>query len=171
MLRFAHNAYLWLRDFETLAPQERRRFFWRKLRVLGRKLLRRLWPHTGPAAVDLEEVIEPSRVPEKEQKLWEIHLRSLAEHVQQPYDGPVTLLRTRGQPIFCSLEEDFCWGRLAPNITVTQIPGSHENIFMEPHVKSLAHHLEACLSKATTRASVAPSSTEAASHITHHATL
>src|SRR5207245_2152865 len=101
--RFARNAYLWLRDFEQVPPKERRRFFWRKVRVLNRRLWRRLWPQLGLAPVDLEEVIDPGRVPENEQKLWAIHLRCLVEHVQQPYDGAVTLLRTRGQAMFCSL--------------------------------------------------------------------
>jgi FkbH-like protein len=171
--RFARNAYLWLRDFEQVPPEERRRFVWRKVRALNRRFLRRLWPQLGLEPVDLEDVIDTSKVPEKEQKLWEIHLRSLVEHVQQPYDGAVTLLRTRGQAMFCSLADDFCWGGLARGgVTITCIPGSHENIFMEPHVKCLAKELEACLSQATghpshSHALVAPKSDEGGSGITH----
>ena len=108
--------------------------------------------------MDLEEVIDLNYFPEHELKFWTIHLRALDRHVQQPYDGAVTLIRTRGQPLFCSLEEDFCWSRLARGgVSVRHIPGSHENIFVEPNVKSLAAQLEACLAEARAAApQVAP---------------
>jgi hypothetical protein len=71
-------------------------------------------------------------------------------HVERPYAGRITLLRTRGQPIFCSFAEDFCWGKLVRGgVTVKRIPGSHENIFMEPNVKFLAEKIEECLVEAT----------------------
>jgi thioesterase domain-containing protein len=88
--------------------------------------------------VDLEEVIDPEQFPESELKLWKIHLRALGAHRQQPYSGTVTLFRTRGHPVFSSLADDFRWGKLAGKVVVRQIPGSHERIFMEPHVKALA---------------------------------
>lgn len=107
--------------------------------------------HSGPV-VDLEEVIDPRHFPEKELKLWQIHLQELVEHVDRPYPGSVTLLRTHGQPLFCSLEQDFCWGRLARGgAVVTLIPGSHENIFMEPNVRTLAAELSTALERALGR--------------------
>jgi thioesterase domain-containing protein len=102
--------------------------------------------------VDIEEVIDPSHFAASELKLWQIHLEALARHVEQPFVGKVTLLRTRGQPLFCSLEDDFCWGRLAiGGIVVKQIPGSHENIFLEPNVRSLAAELANALVQAQTQ--------------------
>src|SRR5205823_6476467 len=74
---------------------------------------------------------------------------ALIEHVQQPYPGEVLLLRTRGQPLLCSLENDFCWRKLAQGgVQVTVIPGSHENIFMEPNVRTLAKELGFALAQA-----------------------
>jgi len=73
----------------------------------------------------------------------------LTDHVQQPYAGSLTLFRTRGQPLFCSLIDDFCWSRLAQGgVVVKPIPGSHENIFMEPNVRYLAKELGKCLEQA-----------------------
>ena len=81
--------------------------------------------------VDLEEVIDPAQFPENELKLWKTHLHALEQHVQQHYPGRVVLMRTRGQPLFSSLEDDFCWGKLVGGgIEVCRISGSHENIFM-----------------------------------------
>jgi thioesterase domain-containing protein len=99
--------------------------------------------------VDLEAVIDPSHFPEHELELWKIHLRALAEHVQRPYSGPVTLFRTRGHPLFSSFARDLRWSAVAAGgVNVKLIPGSHENIFMEPHVQSLAQALTASLSEA-----------------------
>jgi FkbH-like protein len=149
MYSFARNVGYWLSDFRILKPEERRNFFARKLRTMWRKALRRLKGRASPPTVDLEEVIDPSHFSENELKLWRMHLQALTDHVEQPYPGQVTLLRTRGQPLICSFEPDFCWGRLArEGVQVKPIPGSHENIFMEPNVKQLAKELETCLAQA-----------------------
>jgi hypothetical protein len=77
-------------------------------------------------------------------------LQALVTHVEQPYEGEVFLFRTSGQALFCSLEPDLCWGRLAGGVTVKEIPGSHENIFVEPNVQWLADELTRCLAAAAT---------------------
>lgn len=148
--RFARNLYYWLKDFAQLEPQERSRFISRKARILGRKLASK-WKRDAASSsgVDLEEVIDPHYFPQHELRFWEIHLRALVAHVERPYAGAVTLIRTRGQPVFCSLEDDFCWSRLARGgVSVRQIPGSHENIFVEPNVRFLAQELNASLAAA-----------------------
>ena len=144
-VRFARNLFYWLTDFSQQTSRERRQFVIRKLRVLGRKFTRRRSGRT----VDLESVIDVSHFPENELRLWSIHLQALIEHLQQPYPGEVLLLRTRGQPLLCSLESDFCWRKLAQGgVQVTVIPGSHENIFMEPNVRTLAKELGFALAQA-----------------------
>jgi thioesterase domain-containing protein len=149
MARFLRNFAHWSRDFAALKSSERRKFVVRKLRALGRKVARRLQGRGGAELVDIEEVIDPSHFAANELRLWQIHLEALTRHIEQPYVGKVNLLRTRGQPLFCSLEEDFCWSRLAlGGITVKLIPGSHENIFLEPNVRSLAAELAEALGAA-----------------------
>ncbi|HWC58675.1 MAG TPA: thioesterase domain-containing protein, partial [Verrucomicrobiae bacterium] len=145
--RFARNLYYWLKDFVTLLePQEQRRYIVRKARVLWRKAAVKFRHEKNSANVDLDEVIDVNHFPESELKFWQIHLNALVAHVERSYAGHVTLLRTRGQPIFCSFAEDFCWGKLARGgVTVKPIPGSHENIFVEPNVKYLAEEIEECL--------------------------
>jgi thioesterase domain-containing protein len=148
--RFGRNLYYWLDDFAKIKPEERRRFVARKTRAFGRRLKRRLKLQEANGSVDLEDVIDLEQFPENELKLWEVHLHALAQHQDKSYPGPVTLFRTRGQPLVCSFEEDFCWNKLAPGgLTVRRIRGSHENIFMEPNVQFLARELERCLAEAT----------------------
>ncbi len=144
--RFARNFSYWLADFMALEPRDRTRFVSRKLRSAARKFHRRIAARNGAPEVDLEEVIDPSHFPESELKLWQIHLQALVQHVEQAYAGDVILLRTRGQPLFCSLEEDFCWGKLARGrVVVKLVPGSHENVFMQPNVQVLAREVRALL--------------------------
>jgi amino acid adenylation domain-containing protein/FkbH-like protein len=149
--RFARNVSRWIEDFNRLQPEVRRSFARRKARVWGRKLRRKFSLQRGRSEVDLEDVIEFSHFPEHELKLWHIHLQALADHQQQPYEGEVTLLRTQGQPLFCSLSEDFCWSKLAKGVRIKVIPGSHEDIFVEPNVSALAKELEVCLEQAQAR--------------------
>jgi len=154
--RFIRNLYYWFEDFWRLEPKVRLSFILRKTRAFARKLVRRFQGKSGGALADLEEVIDPTLFPEHEQKLWQIHLRALTEHVEQPYHGPVTLFRTRGQPLFCSLEEDFCWGHLARgNVAIRLVSGSHEGVFVEPNVKALANMLAQALNEAQSTAAPA----------------
>jgi amino acid adenylation domain-containing protein/FkbH-like protein len=145
--RFGRNLYYWLKDFVTmLEPQEQRRYIVRKARVLWRKLTAKINRKYNASNVDLDEVIDVNHFPESELKFWQIHLNALVAHIERPYAGHVTLLRTRGQPIFCSFADDFGWGKLARGgVDVKHIPGSHENIFVEPNVKFLAEQIEECL--------------------------
>ncbi|MDB6124520.1 MAG: hypothetical protein JWQ71_3513 [Pedosphaera sp.] len=152
VVKFGVNLYYWLEDFAKAKPEDRREFVFRKFRALSRKAIRRIFPKTaGPAPVDLEEVIDLTKFPQHELKLWQIHLNALVKHVSRPYGGRVTLFRTRGQPLFCSLAEDFGWGELARGgVDIKLIPGSHESIFLEPGVQSLANKLKPCLVETST---------------------
>jgi thioesterase domain-containing protein len=99
--------------------------------------------------VDLEEVIDLTKFPPHELRLWQIHLNILVRHVSQPYGGKVVLFRTRGQPLFCSLEEDFGWKRLVRGgVDILMTSGEHESIFIEPNVRELAWLLRNCLDTA-----------------------
>ena len=160
--RFMRNFRYWLRDFRALEAEDRRRFIGRKARALGRRLQQRLGLGAAEEGFNVEEVIDPRHFPEHELKLWQVHLEALVAHVERPYRGRVALLRTHGQPLFCSLEDDFCWRRLIDGpFSVHYLPGAHENIFMEPHVRALAAELtcllrEANAGQATPPAAVVP---------------
>jgi len=148
--RFIANSCSWLSDFRKLEPRVRRQFIARKLGVLKRKLL---GSRTGSSSntVDIHEYIDPSQFPEEELKLWQTHLNAGAGYKPKPYPGRVTLLRTRTQPFFCSFDPEYGWGELAKGgVEVRRVPGSHEAIFLEPHVRALAAQVAACMRQART---------------------
>ena len=87
-----------------------------------------------------------SQLPEHELSLWRVHLRAGTDYKPQKYPGRITLLRTRAHPLLCSFDPAFGWGEWAAGgVDVRIVPGSHENIFVEPDVRTLAGELEACL--------------------------
>jgi FkbH-like protein len=142
---FTRNLIYWFNAFVHLKPEERRSLVRRKLRILPRKLWRRISSRQRRADFDLEEFIDLTHVSERETRLWKNHLGLLARHVSKPYASPITLFRTRSHPLVSSFENDFGWRKLAANTKVKSIPGSHEGIFMEPHVRSLARELDQSL--------------------------
>jgi thioesterase domain-containing protein/acyl carrier protein len=149
--RFARNLGHWLRDFTKQSSREQMRYVARKLGSGWRKFRRLFGSRDGKPVVDIAEVIDPSLFPQNELKLWQIHLNAIKAHADQPFNGEVVLLRTRGQPLFCSLEEDFCWRKLAKGgVNIRFIPGSHENVFMEPNVKTMAAEVQTVLKEAQT---------------------
>ncbi len=81
--------------------------------------------------MDLEQVIDPAHFSEHELKLWEVHLRALESHMQQPYSGHVTLFRTRGHPLLSSFAPDLRWGGLVTDGVSGQnlIPGTRTKAF------------------------------------------
>ena len=147
-IRFAQNTCSWLSDFMKLEPRVRWQFITRKLAVFKRRIFggREAVKHTS---VDLQEYIDPTQFPEEEIKLWQAHLNAGAAYKPKPFRGRVTLLRTRTQPFFCSFDPEYGWGELAAGgVEVRRVPGSHEAIFIEPHVRALAAQVAACCRQA-----------------------
>ena len=145
--RFIRNVYIWLCDFSEFKPQEKRDLVHRKLKVL-RKRIGRLFkrPTAGEPVVDLEKFINTDLFPEHELKLWQVHMRADEAYVPRSYPGRVTLFRTRGQPIRCSLDPLHGWGELVQGgVDVQVVAGSHETIFMEPAVRTVSAQFQKCL--------------------------
>ncbi|MBI3979303.1 MAG: non-ribosomal peptide synthetase [Chloroflexi bacterium] len=71
--------------------------------------------------------------------------RASDEYVPRPYPGRVTIFRARRQPPGCTADPTMGWGTLAAEVDVHVIPGYHASIIVEPHVRTLARHLERCL--------------------------
>jgi FkbH-like protein len=152
--RFVRNVYYWLGDFCKLETRERLRFFRRKAAVGLRKIQRCLRrARNGDTELDLEKFIDTAPFSNEELALWQLHLQAGAAYVPQKYPGGVTLLRTRGQPLFCSLDPRYGWGELADAVDVKILTGSHEQIFVEPDLSYLSRTMRECLDEAFSRAS------------------
>ena len=146
LCKFVRNCFYWLQNFRHLESSAKHNFFRRKIAAGSRKLLRRFRDSSrAPDNLDLQEFIDPEQFPDDELELWKIHLKAERDYKPRPYPGHIILLRTRGQPIFCSFDRQLGWGELAGGITLRMLPGAHERIFEEPNIGSLGKTLRACL--------------------------
>jgi amino acid adenylation domain-containing protein len=155
--RFAANTAYWLSDFAAQPARERFRFLRRKARLISRRLVNRVLGRVEP--FNVEEAIDVSIFPEIELNLWRIHLAALARYRAGPYGGRLVLFRTRGHPFLCSFDPLFGWSDLARGgVDAVNLPGAHEGIFMEPHVRELSARFRAQLIRAQDQFPPAPPS-------------
>ncbi|MDF3055917.1 MAG: non-ribosomal peptide synthetase [Rariglobus sp.] len=154
LFKFAQNLVFWGGRFIQWEPRTRRDFLRWKFRSLKRKLATWLRLQAAPSGIDVEAEVDVSRLSEAEQRLWREHTLAMANHQTGPYEGGVTLFRTRGHPFFCSYDHQCGWGELAlGGVTVKILPGQHETLMTEPHVGFLARALQSDLAAVARRPS------------------
>src|ERR1044071_9360330 len=94
-------------------------------------------------------LVDLSPYPQDQRRLWEMHIKALIKYHPRPYPGRVTLFRSPGHQLFCSLDEQYGWGELAEQgVAVKIVSGAHEQILEEPHVEGVARELERALEEA-----------------------
>ncbi|MFI5166712.1 MAG: amino acid adenylation domain-containing protein [Thermoanaerobaculales bacterium] len=77
------------------------------------------------------------------------HREALARYMPSPFDGRVTLFRTRGHWALSSQDAEMGWGELARGgVEVILVPGRHMSMMRSPVVERLGAELEARLSAA-----------------------
>jgi thioesterase domain-containing protein len=141
--RFIKNLGYWTAHVLELPPDQRRRFLQWKAGALAKKGLRFL--HLRRSGLEVEEWMDLSGQPEERHQLWSAHLRAYLAHRPKPYAGRVTLLRTPGHPFLCSFDDACGWRELATGgVDVHLVPGAHESILDEPHVRTTAEALKRC---------------------------
>jgi aspartate racemase len=147
MVRFLANFCSWAAVFAQWTSRQRRDFFRWKTRSLRTKMTRLLARILGrPAEVAMEELVDLSAYPPEQRRVWEIHIRALLDYHPQRYAGHVALFRSRGHPLVCSFDPQYGWGELATGgVTVKIVPGAHESILEEPHVRVVAKELQKLL--------------------------
>lgn len=156
-LRFAVNTTHWLRDFSAQPFRDQVRYVRRKGRILARRAADRLLRRPEP--FNVEEVIEASLFPELELNLWRTHVQAMASYHPAPFNGRIVLFRTLGHPFLCSFDPLFGWGPLARGgVEIVNLPGAHEGIFMEPHVRDLGRRFLAQLLQTQNQHAIAPAS-------------
>src|SRR6185369_15143187 len=95
---------------------------------------------------DIDQLVDLAAYSEERRALWRSHVRALVKYQPQPYDGRVTLIRTRGHPLLCSFDRQYGWGELAKDgVEVRIVRGGHGNVLAEPFVKNVADTLQPCL--------------------------
>jgi thioesterase domain-containing protein len=121
-------------------------------RKAGRRLRAALTRRdAGSGRTDANEVLAGASVPARFRRVMATHYQALRDYSPRPYPGRVTLFRARTRPLFRLYGRDLGWAALAGGgLEVISIPGNHESILKEPHVRVLAAALKDRLRAAAT---------------------
>lgn len=148
MVKFSRNVGFWLHSFLwRWDPKDRRDFVRWKARLVWKSLSSVF----GKAPVDaldaeVDSMIDLSVVNDDQRRLWDTHIRALAQHKPQPYDGDAVLIRSAGHLFLCSFDEQYGWGELIRGrVAVKKIPGDHGRVLAEPFVATAANELRRSL--------------------------
>lgn len=82
-------------------------------------------------------------------RVQEGHEKALNEYRPSVYPGKLTLIRAENPNDGFEFDSELGWGGLATGgIEIHDVPGEHESIFHEPHVRILAATMKECIEKA-----------------------
>jgi thioesterase domain-containing protein/acyl carrier protein len=150
---FGGNTVRWLVDDIWRAGRGRRLpSLVHAFRKAGRRLRAALTRRDpGSGRTDANEVLAGAHVPARFRRVMATHYQALRDYSPRPYPGRVTLFRARTRPLFRLYGRDLGWAALAGGgLDIISIPGNHESILKEPHVRALAAALKDRLRAAAT---------------------
>jgi thioesterase domain-containing protein len=107
------------------------------------------------------------------QKLWRANMRAMNAYRPQPYAGRVTLFWGAESPGIAS-DRRLGWSEVAEDgLEVHVVPGTHQTMRMEPHVRVLAAEINTCIERAsrTTGLSIQPTSASTAAEAAEESSL
>jgi thioesterase domain-containing protein len=111
------------------------------------KRLKRLFTGNAgePGALDHE----PRATPETYDQWLLAYLQRVTDgYTPKPYDGSVTLLRSRLEPTGWFFQEDAGWGEFTRSgVDVQFVDGNHFTMFQDPGSHQMAVHVAAALGK------------------------
>ncbi|MDB6031369.1 MAG: amino acid adenylation protein, partial [Verrucomicrobiales bacterium] len=158
--KFFKNLFYWAGNSLHWTREQRREFIHWKWRVVQKRWSKLFGAPkaSSQGKLDVENFVDLSAYPKEQQRLWQSHILALVKYHPKPYQGPITLFRSKGHQLFCSFDYLYGWGEFARNgVTVRVFPCPHEGILEEPHVQQVATQLKELLTKNTCSKSTPPS--------------
>jgi hypothetical protein len=136
------NSYQWARSMQALGGNKIMQRISRKVRV-GLKNISGSSKQVSNNGVNAADLLDyGSELPEFRQQMVAAHWHAINNYRAKEYNKPLLLLQAKSQPLLSTARPEDTWVHLANGqITVIDIPGSHEGIFHEPHVHALASAL------------------------------
>jgi aspartate racemase len=116
--------------------------------IMWRARLRSALLRGAPEDVDVRHALGLWHYPDNARDFLEAFHRALTTYQPRPYDGTVTVIRSRTRRLvaFAPMNPDLGWLRLASGGVQTRlVPGAHDTIIREPRVRKLADVLSQSL--------------------------
>ena len=97
--------------------------------------------------LNVEEVFGVTNLPAWMEPIAKTHYRALFEYQPEPYDGGITLFKSRARPLMWPGDRLLGWEQMVRgNIDLRVVPGDHYSFLHEPHVRKLAEAVRSSLS-------------------------
>lgn len=148
LARWVCNLPFYLMD-DVLRPARQGRLL---SRIIGKcRLWRDSFKRPDRAAnkqeqpLDFQAMFGVTSLSDHRKRFLQAHYDALRQYHPQPFGGRITLFRARSRPLFQMNLPETQWRKIAKHVEVHVVPGSHEGMFMEPHVAHLARRLAECL--------------------------
>jgi amino acid adenylation domain-containing protein len=153
IFKVLRNFPNWLREFLHMDPSQILMRVRRKFR-LARKFKAQS-ENGAPELFEAADLIDfASELSSYRQRLISNHYQAMKMYNPKSYSGNVTLFRATIHPLLNVHDPEFGWQILAPGqVSVHDIPSSHEGMFRTPNVQYLAMQLKACIDQASSQGS------------------
>jgi thioesterase domain-containing protein/acyl carrier protein len=148
----ASNFPRWLQGFVQLGPTRMWRRVLRKLRTLNSPPPSPYNPQKELTRIEAANIIDYAHeLPEHRRRLIEVNFQAIDSYQPQPYNGRVLFIKARSRSLFSQTDPVMVWQQLVSpeNLTVAEVPGTHESIFTQPNVATLGVILKQALHKAS----------------------
>jgi amino acid adenylation domain-containing protein len=122
---------------------DRALYFRKKARRVFRRTLYRAWQAAFAAFRSLGRPL-----PAALRRVQHANYKALRDYAPPRYPGPVAFFSATGEPPDFKREKRAGWTVLAEEVDVQEVPGDHLTMMEEPHVRTLAARLAACLDRA-----------------------
>ncbi|HRV96618.1 MAG TPA: AMP-binding protein, partial [Anaerolineae bacterium] len=144
MMDFMRNVPYWFLDYLSLNRKQMGQRLTRKIRSHWKIFLRKREISVTWNANDI--IDDTDHISDYHLRVMETHIRARSNYSPGPYNGAVTLFRTRSQSLSRTPDFTMGWKKLARGgVVIKRIAGSHHNILEQPHVQSLAEKLKESL--------------------------
>jgi amino acid adenylation domain-containing protein len=111
-----------------------------------------LWRIATVPVRAIQRWLRIARLPGNVKKVRKVCLQAEKEYRPRPYSGRVILFRSSHKPLGQVSDPRAGWTTYAPDeLEIYEIQGNHENILLEPQVRSVAEQLRTCLDEEAAR--------------------
>ncbi|MFZ0999552.1 MAG: thioesterase domain-containing protein, partial [Candidatus Sulfotelmatobacter sp.] len=123
-------------------------------RVPAREKLTYLWRIATAPIRSIDRWTHVARLPRIVKRVRKACLQAEKDYKRRPYAGRVILFRSSHRPLGQVSDPRAGWSTYArPGLEICDIKGNHENILLEPQVRSVAEQLRNCLEEEASRIS------------------
>jgi amino acid adenylation domain-containing protein len=124
-----------------LSSRDRRNYLRGKIRTIRRRINSRQWQDAYLREVNNVHLRTPTL-----QNVKEANYLAAKTYNPKPYPGHVTVFRATDRLLMHTIAPEVTWKHLAlGGVTAYDVPGGHLSMLDEPHVRSFAEKLKACL--------------------------